>query len=51
MVKFIKKVKYVVSSEYYGARVSGVSVVPALFSTAKWSVLLWNDPHHYKDFS
>ena len=47
MTKFIKKLAHVVSSEWYGARVSGVSVVPAIFHTAKLTIALWSDPRHY----
>lgn len=50
MTKFIRKFKYVVSQEWYGARVSGVKAIPAIFSTAYLTIILWNHPYHYGDF-
>ena len=50
MTKFIKKLAHVVSNEWYGARVSGVGVIPAIYHTAHLTIVLWNHPHHYGDF-
>jgi hypothetical protein len=44
---FLKKLRFVVSQEWYGYRVTGTKVLPSLFGTAHSTIILWNDPHHY----
>jgi hypothetical protein len=45
---FIKKFKYVVSSEWYGNRVSGRGIALSLVSTTYRTLTLWNNPNHYE---
>jgi hypothetical protein len=44
---FLKKLRFVVSQEWYGYRVTGTKFIPSLFGTAHSTIILWNDPHHY----